>query len=170
MSLFSMRSFSSPLAAGRSRGVRFSARGFTLIELMTVVVVLGILVALAIPTYQNHIRKAKRVECEGVMMNMASTLERRKSGTFTYRLNTTMGMGGHFPGGSDELYCPAETGSAAAGTRSYRVTFMLQPTSTAYSLRADPLGAQIKDKCGALILHHSGHKEATGTMSTKDCW
>lgn len=170
MSYFSTHSFPSSIT-GRLRGVQFPARGFTLIELMIAVMVIAILTAVAVPSYHNHIRKAKRVECEGVLLNAASTLERRKSGTFTYVLKNDDGSpaSGQFPEKQNTMYCPAETGTAAAGTRSYTVTFLALPTTTTFSLQAVPMGGQLKDKCGTLGLNQLGAKTASGGTA-QECW
>ena len=53
-----------------------SSKGFTLIELMIVVGVMGILAAIAIPSYQNHITKSRRVEAKDLLTSTAAALER----------------------------------------------------------------------------------------------
>jgi type IV pilus assembly protein PilE len=60
------------------------AAGFTLIELMVVVVVLAILVGVAYPSYQDHIRKAKRAEGKTALLKTAQVLERWYSDKNTY--------------------------------------------------------------------------------------
>ena len=58
--------------------------GFTLIELMVVVVVVAILAAVAYPSYQDHIRKAKRAEGRTSLLKTAQVLERWYSDRSTY--------------------------------------------------------------------------------------
>jgi type IV pilus assembly protein PilE len=48
------------------------ARGFTLIELVIVVAVIGILVAIAVPSYQTHLRKARRAEAQTYLLDIAN--------------------------------------------------------------------------------------------------
>ncbi len=65
--------------AGRCTGwmpMSRSGKGFTLIEIMMVVAILGILAAVAIPTYQDSIRKAKRAEARSVLQRMMQVQER----------------------------------------------------------------------------------------------
>lgn len=54
---------------------RTGKRGFSLIELMCVVAILGILVAIANPSYQEYIRKTKRVDAQSEMVALASRLQ-----------------------------------------------------------------------------------------------
>ena len=46
-------------------------RGFTLIELIIVITIIGILVAIAVPSYQNHLRKGRRAEAQGFVTQIA---------------------------------------------------------------------------------------------------
>ena len=56
-------------------GFKKSQRGFTLIELMIAIVVLGILVGVALPSYQDSVRKARRASAQGELMTVANLQE-----------------------------------------------------------------------------------------------
>lgn len=63
--------------------------GFTLIEIMVVVVVLAIIAAIAIPSYQAQVRRANANQAEQTLLNLAAQLERHKARNFSYRGFTT---------------------------------------------------------------------------------
>ncbi len=63
---------------------RHNEHGFTLIELMVVVMILGILSAIAIPSYRQYVQKNARSEAESSMLGMSVELEQWRAKTLTY--------------------------------------------------------------------------------------
>lgn len=62
-----------------------NARGFTLIELMIAVVIVGILASIAYPAYQDHVRRTRQADAQGQIMAFGSALERYRGKHFSYK-------------------------------------------------------------------------------------
>jgi len=128
-------------------------KAFTLIELMVAVSIVGILAGIAYPTFQDSIMKSRRVDAQGALLVYANIMERY------YTVNNT--------------YIGAPTNS---GTGYYDITVSTNPpvTASTYTLNATPKGAQLNDKCGTLILTHTGVKcpsdNSTCASHTAGCW
>ena len=135
-------------------------RGFTLIELMIVVLVIGILAAIAIPAYQNYITRAARTKATQGLTNLAGLEER-----FYYSKNTYTKTLSDL--GITDPYCIESCGDA----RNYAISIP-KANSTTYTLEADPQGAQTQDTtCGKLTLTKEGVKAASGDPSNLSrCW
>lgn len=131
--------------------------GFTLIEMMVVLVLLTLVVAGAVPAYHAHVRRAHRVEAQTALLQAAHRLERQATAT------------GAYPAG--EL--PEALATAASGR--YRIT-RTTPTSdldaaTRFTLNAVPQGVQAQDPCGTLTLNSAGERGVVGNQASAiDCW
>jgi type IV pilus assembly protein PilE len=129
-------------------------RGFTLIELMVVVVIIGILAAIAYPSYQEQVRKTRRADGKATLMDTAQQLERCYTRYASY-INGACGV--VLPVDSPEGYYSISAGNL---------------TAAAFTLDAMPQGDQANDtKCGALRLTNTGLQGSQGADGdANDCW
>ena len=136
------------------------ARGFTLIELMIVVAIVGILSAIAYPSYQEYVRRGYRADARATLLQVQQWLERAATATGAYP--TTL---------------PTSLTYSSDHSKQYTISLASGNTSTAYTLNAAPKvgGPQANDKCGTYTLSNTGLRGAAGKTSGQsgydpDCW
>lgn len=129
------------------------SRGFTLIEIMIVVVIIGVLAAIAYPSYNNHVVKTRRAAAAACLLERAQLLERYYTTNLTY-----VGAGVSQCGnGVDVHYTVGLSGAAQA---------------RAYTLQAVPKGQQAArdTACGTLRVTSTGARSVTGVSAAGTCW
>jgi type IV pilus assembly protein PilE len=130
--------------------------GFTLTELMITVVIVGILAAIAYPTYMDQMRKARRADAEAALLELSQFMERY----YTQNLSYVDGKG--LPPSLPFACLPTKSPQAQCGnpktTRYYDLTS--NATATTFTLIATPVpgSSQVKDECGILTLDNTGVK------------
>jgi type IV pilus assembly protein PilE len=100
------------------------ARGFTLIEIILVVAVIGILAAIAIPSYQQHLRKGRRANAEAFLSDVASREQQYLLDARGYALGGTAiaDLGLTLPTDVSNYYVVTVTPAAAVVPPAFTVT------------------------------------------------
>lgn len=119
------------------------AHGFTLIEVMVVVVVIGILASIAYPSYQDSVRKSRRAAAKADLSQLAQFMERVYTENNSYQ-----------PGGSNPTLPFTESPSDSA-SKYYDIAISAS-TATSFTLTATPKGSHTGD--GVLSLSSTGAK------------
>jgi type IV pilus assembly protein PilE len=137
-------------------------KGMTLIELMIVVVIIGILSAIAYPNYTAYVQRGNRAEARSVLLENAQILERNFTMANRYDTKNSDGSGG-----APTIIAQ----SPKAGTAKYTIAaaYGAAPAQT-FTLTATPTGAMSGDGCGNLTFDSLGQKGKSGSLSIDDCW
>ncbi len=135
------------------RNRKASGAGFTLIELMMVLAVIGLITAIAYPSYTNSVRKSRRAEGQALVMDAANRQERRFADTTPNAYATNM----------------TNLGYAANPAISENQFYSLSATTTnGFTLTATAINTQATDtECATMSINALGQKTSTGGG---DCW
>jgi len=139
--------------------MRREQRGVTLMELLIVVAIVGLLTAIAIPSYRQYSMRANRTDAKTALLQAAGSLERCYTGSTPYAYNSTQ---------CDTSF-PAASYNTPSGTYQITVTRNAQT----FTIAAAPQGRQADDTgCASFGLTDTGLQSVTGTLSTtpEQCW
>lgn len=130
--------------------MRRSNRGFTLIEIMIVIAIIGIVITIGYPSLTEYVKKGRRAEVAGLLSEQAQILER-----FYSKSNVYTGATGLSTGNDYYTIIPTLTDQ----------TFLLTATRKA--------GSMATDKCGDFTITNTGVRgmvNAAAGLTSKDCW
>ena len=143
------------------------ARGFTLIEVMIVVVVVAILAAIAFPSYREYVLRTNRAVGKSMLTQVADRQEQFFAANKSYS-NSLAQLG--FPANPASPFFVDRRGQSAAAIGDgviYRVS--LVATNFTFTVTADPVNRQLDDtRCTQFTINERGQRTATGTAT--DCW
>jgi type IV pilus assembly protein PilE len=146
----------------RRRAIRRQT-GFTLIEVMIVVVVVSILAAIALPSYQAYVQKGRRVDAKNAVLDMAAREEKY------FAINNKYTILGTDLGFAVDSQIPV----SANGASYYEVT-ITQNTTNDYIVTATPTGPQVTDPCFSYAINSLGVQSngisGGGNNTTTGCW
>ena len=130
-------------------------KGVTLTELMFVVAVAALITMVAIPTYDSVVKRTKRTEGHGALVDLANRMEK-----YFYSANSYVG---------------ASVATLMGSTTTESGYYQLQisaASATAYTLQAQPTGTFSDSECQTLTLDQAGNKGVTGgaTKAASECW
>lgn len=146
-------------------------QGFTLIEVMIVVAIVGILTAIGIPSYNAYIERSHRAEAKNFLLALSQRMEQNYSLSGNYNtLQNGVAVDADFIDRAGMGTVPP------GGPVRYNISFIAgQPTAGTFTLQAVPVNGQVGDACGTLLINQQSLRGANNVLDnraplTLECW
>lgn len=149
--------------------------GFTIIELMIVVAIIGLLAGIAVPGYKEQVNKGKRAEGKAALTAAAARLERFYSQYNCYP--SSAANCGTAPDSATVLTVAGINGFSGDNASAAAYNISITATPQAFTITAAPRTPWRDNKCGNLTLSNTGRKWTQSNGATDDagapisgCW
>ncbi|MGB6604846.1 MAG: type IV pilin protein [Steroidobacteraceae bacterium] len=150
------------------------AAGFTLVELMIVIVIATILLSIAVPSYMSQIRESRRTDARTALLDLAGREESYNATMNAYApFATSLGYATTSPSIGSGYYTITVACVAAYGATLSCDTNANAPAGPSYYLTATPVAgtSQAKDsQCTSFSVDSQGNQFSTGSAPTTTCW
>lgn len=172
-----------PAITGRGYVMRKGSGGFTLIELMIAVVIIGVLAAIALPAYDGYVVRSNRTVAKTVIMKIAGHQESYFNDRKAYAA-TLNAISSEYPAAT--VYVGTDGRLSASNTTNaiYSVTLGAYtaatvanctvagtPSAVQYAIIATPINRQTRDtSCGSLCYGSVGDRGVSVSGGTSECW
>lgn len=141
-------------------------KGFTLIEIIIVIGIIGVLVSMTYPSYQHYLTHARRIDGQSALLDLATRMEQFYAQNNTYK-SARIASGSQY----DIL-------SSSISPEKWYTLSIIDATDTTYRLQATPRGAQARldTACQSFVFNHLGDKEINSGPAGKPasttllCW
>jgi type IV pilus assembly protein PilE len=141
-------------------GRQFRLAGFSLVELLVVLVIMGVLSAVALPAYTRYVQRGHRTEAMAALLESQHFMERYYSANGQYLS----------PANAVPLLPQRLQGIPSQGTVRYQLS-VREATVKSYVLQAVPEGSMAGDICGSLTINQTGLRGVlNSTRSVAECW
>ncbi len=152
----------------------FRHKGFTLVELMIAVAIVAVLAAIAFPSYQESVRKTRRVDAQGMMMELVQRMERFYAENRCYSNADNLAITGICDGAAVAVPAALAQSPKDGATKYYNLS-LPAVAATTFTINATPIAgsAHANDKCGTLTLNQDRDKGISGAhagVTADDCW
>lgn len=136
-------------------------RGFTLIELMIVVAIVALLASVALPSYQEYVRRGNRAEARAAIMSLAQLEERNFTDRGGYAAVTSSTSA---PWAASSFYS-----GSSYDSRKYDLTVAVPDDKMTFTITATPSNGFSDPTCGELTLTNGGTK-GSSEGDAANCW